>query len=65
LALIFASPTIIRLQKLARSGGKYFNVVEGKTVSVWLALDDAMVDDGCRCIYLANIRLCWLMSRLG
>ena len=43
------------LYKPARSGGEvgwhqdnhYFNVAENKTVSVWLALDDATVDNGC------------------
>ena len=43
------------LYKPARSGGEvgwhqdnhYFNVADNKTVSVWLALDDATVDNGC------------------
>lgn len=43
------------LYKPARSGGEvgwhqdnhYFNVAENRTISVWLALDDATVDNGC------------------
>lgn len=43
------------LYKPARSGGEvgwhqdnhYFNVAENRTVSVWLALDDATVENGC------------------